>query len=261
MLSYQHSYHAANLADVQKHALLCWTLAYMTRKDKPLSYIETHAGRGLYDLGGAEARKTGEAAKGFDAVTDWFDAGHPYRATVDALRAEYGPQSYPGSPALASRLLRGDDVLHFAELHSQEFAALQTAVPAAHSHQRDGLEFALAITPPTPRRGVCLIDPSYEVKTEYEHVAKTVAYLHRKWPVGVIMVWYPLLVGEVHDPMLQALEKTAPSALRHEVTFPPAREGHRMIGSGMFLINPPYGLEAEAKRLSAHFLTLHEAKT
>ena len=78
MLSYQHAYHAGNLADVHKHAALAWVCDYLTRKDKPLSYIETHAGRGLYDLSGAEAAKTGEAAQGIGRTAAWFDPGHPY---------------------------------------------------------------------------------------------------------------------------------------------------------------------------------------
>jgi len=90
MLSYQHSYHAGNLADVQKHALLCWTLDYLTRKDKPLSYIETHSGRGLYDLRSAESEKTGEAALGIARVEGAFPADHPYRLSLAGVRARYG---------------------------------------------------------------------------------------------------------------------------------------------------------------------------
>ena len=97
MLSYQHLYHAGNLADVQKHALLAWVLDYLTQKDKPLSYIETHAGRGLYDLSAPEAVKTGEAAQGVGLLADRLPADHPYRQRLDEVRVMYGPDAYPGT--------------------------------------------------------------------------------------------------------------------------------------------------------------------
>uniref|UniRef100_UPI0035635315 23S rRNA (adenine(2030)-N(6))-methyltransferase RlmJ n=1 Tax=Shimia sp. TaxID=1954381 RepID=UPI0035635315 len=106
MLSYQHIYHAGNLADVQKHALLAVMLDYLTRKEKPLSYLETHAGRGLYDLGSEAALKTGEAAAGIEAVAGWFGADHPYHRALGKLRARHGEAVYAGSPVLAETLLR-----------------------------------------------------------------------------------------------------------------------------------------------------------
>ena len=109
MLSYQHIYHAGNLADVQKHALLAFMLDYMTRKDKPLSYIETHAGRGLYDLGSDEALKTGEARAGIDLAEGWFPADHPYIQRLAECRAMFGPRTYPGSPLIAALGLRETD--------------------------------------------------------------------------------------------------------------------------------------------------------
>jgi hypothetical protein len=102
MLSYQHHFHAGNLADVQKHALLAWCLAYLTQKDKPLTYIETHAGRGLYDLASEYALKTGEAALGIERAEDWFPKDHPYRQRLNEVRASYGPTAYPGSPLIAA---------------------------------------------------------------------------------------------------------------------------------------------------------------
>lgn len=110
--------------------------------------------------------------------------------------------------------------------------------------------------PPDPRRGLLLIDPPYEVKTDYATIPRIIGQIHRKWAVGVIALWYPILTDAVHVPMLRALQAAHPDALRHEVTFPPARKGHRMIGSGMFVINPPYGLADEAAWLSGHFRTL-----
>lgn len=258
MLSYQHAYHAGNLADVQKHALLAWTLDYLTRKDKPLSYIETHAGRGLYRLTGAEAQKTGEAAQGILRHGGWFPAGHPYRERLDEVRAMYGADAYPGSPLLAALGLRETDSIHLAELHPQEHAALAEALSpwGAHIHKADGLDLALALCPPTPRRGLLLCDPSYEVKDDYDRIPKVFAQLARKWNVGTLILWYPILRGAPHLPMIRALEAQHPDHLTHEVRFPPAREGHRMEGSGMLFVNPPWGLEEEAARLTARFKEL-----
>ncbi|WP_305972431.1 MULTISPECIES: 23S rRNA (adenine(2030)-N(6))-methyltransferase RlmJ [unclassified Mameliella] len=255
MLSYQHAYHAGNLADVHKHAALAWMLDYLTRKPKPLSYIETHAGRGLYDLEGAEAVKTGEAAQGIARAKNWFGADHPYARALKTVRDERGPSAYPGSPLIAQSLLREDDRLHLAELHPQEHEALSSAVRAPNTrvYRQDGYEMAQSLCPPTPRRGLMLIDPSWEVKADYASVPRTMQALTRKWNVGILVLWYPLLRDGTHVPMLRQLEAEFPAALRHEVRFPPARDGHRMIGSGLFVVNPPWGLDAALKPLSSQF--------
>ena len=255
MLSYQHIYHAGNLADVQKHALLAWMLDYLTQKDKPLSYIETHAGRGLYDLGSEEALKTGEAQAGIDLAEGWFPADHPYLQRLTECRAMFGRRSYPGSPMIAALGLRETDTIHLAELHPQEFAALKANMGdfGAHVQKRDGFDMALALTPPTPRRGLMLIDPSYEVKADYDAIPKSMAAIHRKWNVGILCLWYPILTHGAHVPMLAALEDAFPEAFRHELHFPPVREGHRMVGTGMFIVNPPYGIEAQAQEITRIF--------
>lgn len=259
MLSYQHIYHAGNLADVQKHALLAWMLDYMTQKDKPLSYLETHAGRALYDLGSSEALKTGEAAKGIDIARDWFAPEHPYARVLERVQAQHGATSYPGSPQIAAELLRPGDRLHLAELHPQEAAALREAMrgSGAKVQVQDGFEMVQSLAPPEPRRGLVLIDPSYEIKADYARIPGIIAKLHRKWNVGVIALWYPILSDGTHVPMLKALEAHAlPEVFRHEVRFAPARDGHRMVGSGMFVVNAPFGLSQEAVRLDAKFASL-----
>jgi 23S rRNA (adenine2030-N6)-methyltransferase len=258
MLSYQHLYHAGNLADVHKHAVLAWVLDYLTRKDKPLSYIETHAGRGIYDLGAAEAVKTGEAAAGIARAEALFPKDHPFRQRLDEARAGYGPQTYPGSPLIAALGLRETDTIHLAELHPQESAHLEGAAKdwGAHVYQQDGFDLALALTPPTPRRGLMLIDPSYEVKADYEAIPRHMANIHRKWNVGILILWYPILQGGVHGPMLTALEAAFSDGLRHEVRFPPVREGHRMVGSGLFVVNSPFGLDQELAVLSSRMARL-----
>jgi len=253
MLSYQHAYHAGNLADVHKHAALAWMLDYLTQKDKPLSYIETHAGRGLYDLLATEAIKTGEAAKGITRAEAWFAADHPYLRVLADVRKAHGDQAYPGSPLIAATLLRETDTLHLADLHPQEHAELEHLLPMASVHRRDGIALAQSLCPPTPRRGLLLIDPSYEVKEDYDLLPRALTTLHKKWNVGILMLWYPILTSQAHLPMLDALQEALPGALRHEVGFAPARRGHGMVGSGLFVVNPPWGLAAELQRLEACF--------
>lgn len=259
MLSYQHGFHAGNLADVQKHALLAVALDYMTRKDKPLTYIETHAGRGLYDLAGEQAQKTGEAAQGILKLADGFSPDHPYARARALIAARHGDTVYPGSPAIAAALLREIDTLHLAELHPQEHAHLQSAMRGTQAHVRhqDGIEMAMALTPPTPRRGLMLIDPPYEVKSDYAALPDRIAKLHRKWNVGVIALWYPILKSGAQAQMVQRIvAMELPGLLHHEARFPPAREGHGMIGSGMIFVNAPWGLSDEATRLTELFATL-----
>lgn len=256
MLSYQHAYHAGNLADVHKHAVLAWVLDYLTRKDKPLSYIETHAGRGAYDLGSAEAAKTGEAARGIlsQGVLDWFGAGHPYARVLAAVRGRRGPLAYPGSPLIAETLLRPGDAMHLAELHPREYEALKAVLGRrATVYAQNGYAMAKAVCPPTPRRGLALIDPSYERKQDFRRAAETVIGVHAKWNVGILLLWYPILAGDPHLELIGTLSAALPTGLWHAVHFPPLKDGHRLVGSGLFILNPPYGLEPELARLSGAF--------
>ncbi|KUJ78370.1 23S rRNA (adenine(2030)-N(6))-methyltransferase RlmJ [Ruegeria profundi] len=258
MLSYQHIYHAGNLADVQKHALLAWVLAYLTQKDKPLTYIETHSGRGLYKLNAPEALRTGEAAAGIQRVrqASWFCADHPLERAIRAVQKRHGAEAYPGSPMIAASILRDQDSLHLAELHPQEHAALAMMMSpyGAKVYRQDGFELAQSLLPPTPRRGVLMIDPSYEVKSEYDRLPRVISKLHRKWNVGVIVLWYPVLRDGRHSAMISALKsQNLPKSVCHEVRFDPVREGHGMVGSGMFIVNAPFGIEDEATRLTRLF--------
>lgn len=259
MLSYQHIYHAGNLADVQKHALLCWMLDYLCRKDKPLSYFESHAGRGLYDLTSDEALKTGEAEKGVQSVLEkGFSADHPYRKCLKAVQEKHGSEVYGGSPVLARQFKRANDAMMLCDLHPQEVAALRIAMRGSGARilQQDGIEVAQSFAPPTPRRGLMLIDPSYEVKTDYDVMATALPQLHRKWNVGVIALWYPILSSGLQADMVRNLKQSLPDATSHEVRFPPVRDGHKMIGSGMFIVNAPYGINDEMKRIDKLYTSL-----
>lgn len=238
MLSYQHAYHAGGPADLHKHLALVGLLDLLTRKPRGMSYMETHAGRGLYDLAGVEAKKTGEAAEGIERLD--INAGR-FADVLAAIRAAHGRTAYPGSPLIASQMLRPQDRLVLMELHPAEHGALKALFEgrAAEIHKRDGYEGVLALAPPAPRRGMVLVDPSYEVKTEYGGAAVFTKRLLAKWPEAVVMIWYPVLSAGRHSELVEGL---GPAALRHEVRFD-LKGGRGMQGSGLLFLNAPHGIE------------------
>src|SRR5919206_198530 len=181
MLSYRHVFHAGGPADVLKHAVLAYVLRYATRKLKPLYVLDTHAGAGDYDLGSAMAAKTGEALAGIARLRD---APEPWPALVAPyLRLVRRADGYPGSPMIASALLRPQDRLELIELHPTDHAALAErfrGAPRVRVVREDGLEVLIARMPPPERRGVMLIDPSYEVKADYEAVVAALARVYRR---------------------------------------------------------------------------------
>ncbi|MCX7646744.1 MAG: 23S rRNA (adenine(2030)-N(6))-methyltransferase RlmJ [Rhodobacteraceae bacterium] len=235
MLSYQHAYHAGNRADLHKHDAFARLIAALAAKPRGITVMETHAGRGLYDLASPEALKTGEAAEG---ILKARLAPGPLAEALAAVRARHGASAYPGSPLIAATLLRPQDRLVLMELHPAEHAALKQAMrgTGAAVHRRDGYEGVLALAPPVPRRGLVLVDPSYEVKSEYEAVPAFVARLRRKWPEAAVLVWYPILAEGRHERLLAALAPLSPE--RHEVRFGTATG---MLGSGLAGINLPFG--------------------
>ena len=255
MLSYQHIYHAGNPADVHKHAALCVVLKHLTQKDKPLTYLETHSGRGIYDLTSAESLKTGEAIKGYlKLAKNKKLQKHLYFNLQNRIQTEVGKNLYAGSPFIAEALLRPTDTLHLMELHPQEYNALYKLMryPNTHLHHRDGYEGGLALCPPQPRRGILVMDPSYEVKTEYDKAANFLLKLHKKWAEGVLFLWYPILKENLHKPMVKKLkEADFPKFYHQEVLFSGVHEG--MIGSGIVVINTPYLCEDELNLISEWF--------
>lgn len=254
MLSYQHVYHAGNAADLHKHIVLAELLSQLTRKPRPISYVETHAGRGLYDLGAPEALKTGEAERGIQRLT--LDLTTPYGTAVARFRERHGPRAYPGSPALARLLLRPEDRLSLMELHPAEHAALDAAMAGGGVaiHRRDGCEGVLALAPFKPRRGLVLVDPSYEVKSEYQDIAAFCRRLLGKWPEAAILVWYPILPARRHLELLGGLAELPFRLDETRFREPPERG---MTGSGLLLLNGPYGSDgafAAAHRIAAPVL-------
>jgi 23S rRNA (adenine2030-N6)-methyltransferase len=235
MLSYQHAYHAGNRADLHKHDALARLLAALTQKPRPITYMETHAGRGLYDLASPEAAKTGEATEGI--LKAELPPG-PFAEALARVRARHGAMAYPGSPLIARELLREGDRMHLMELHPAEHAALRRALkgPGVAIHKRDGYEGVLAISPPTPRKGLVLVDPSYEVKSEYEAVPAFVKKLLARWPEATVLIWYPILPEARHERLIAGLSPLP--FQRHEVDF---GTGKGMTGSGLIGLNLPFG--------------------
>jgi 23S rRNA (adenine2030-N6)-methyltransferase len=246
MFSYQHAYHAGSRADIQKHSLLASVLETLTRKDRALTYMETHAGRGVYDLKAAEAEKTGEAAEGWlaldKAAIEKLPKGY-VEAVRDLNNGKLEPL-YPGSPLVAAQILRAQDEIHLMELHPQEHAALVKNFRGdkrVHIHKRDGLEGVLALSPPVNRRGLVLIDPSYEIKAEYETIPDFVVKLVKKWPEVCVLLWIPMLPAGRHAGMTEKLKSNFPAVSISKIEWNKSGEG--MFGSIMAGVNLPYGVE------------------
>ncbi len=243
-MNYRHSFHAGNSADVLKHALLIALVRALQQKPGALTMIDTHAGCGLYDLGGDEALRTGEAERG---VMRAFASSDPllddYRAAIRQVNATTLPSIYPGSPQILAQLLRPQDALILNEKHPEDVYTLRGIMrdtPAA-VHERDGYEFWLAMLPPTTSRGLVVIDPPYEQTGERAQLTATLAAAHRKWAHGTTMIWYPLKDRATHWQWEEQLRALAiPKFLRIEHWLYDAEQAGTYNGSGLYIINPPY---------------------
>lgn len=255
MLSYQHIYHAGNFADVHKHAILVRTLKTLLLKPAKMGVLDTHAGRGLYDLTSDEAQKTGEYNMG---VLPVLTTKNPpaeiaeYLALVRKYNAGMALTRYPGSAVLARDLLRTTDPLICIEKHPGEFHELQKTLGTAtltKLFQQDGFERLPDLVPLPERRGLVIIDPSYEIKSEYEVLPKALERAYKKWPQGVYLIWYPILESQNHLAMLERLQKTRlKDVLVSEITCTaPSMENYRMTGSGMIIVNPPWPAQTLAQ--------------
>jgi 23S rRNA (adenine2030-N6)-methyltransferase len=198
LLSYQHGYHAGNAADVHKHLTLVLLLQKLRAKDAAFCFVDAHAGRGLYDLDSEAARKTGEAAHGILKLVAATDPPASVCDYLDLVAGHNRPGShrfYPGSALLAQALLREQDRALLLELHPQEVLALKEAMARDRRvsvHKRDCFEGLPALLPPRIRRGLVLLDPSYEIRSEYETVIDLLEQSLSRWSNGIYLLWYPL---------------------------------------------------------------------
>ncbi|MES2604111.1 MAG: 23S rRNA (adenine(2030)-N(6))-methyltransferase RlmJ [Pseudomonadota bacterium] len=260
MLSYRHAFHAGNHADVLKHLVLLNTLYYATRKDAPVFYLDTHSGAGLYYLDTEEAKKTGEAEQGvlklnFTALMQQLDGDNQvavrlYHEHISQLLQR---RQYPGSPLLASSLLRHQDHLHLCELHPADFDLLQKQVRGddrIRYEKVDGYVRALTLLPPAQKRAVVLIDPSYEASNDYRDVVKLVADIYHRMRGAQILLWYPVVERGDFDYMMGLFNKTAVKDLwQFELGIAPDSSGHGLTASGMLVVNPPYTLPGQLRAI------------
>ncbi|WP_417515292.1 23S rRNA (adenine(2030)-N(6))-methyltransferase RlmJ [Minwuia sp.] len=255
MLSYRHGFHAGNHADVLKHAVYAFCLDYMLAKPKPFAAIDTHAGAGIYDLTSEMSGKTGEWRDGVLKIWDQDlpELFHPFTKILKGMNPDGDLRTYPGSPEIAARLLRPADRLLLCELHPADQADLDAHI--GHVARRtDGLQALIKASPPKERRGIALIDPSYEIKRDYDDVADAVIAAHRRFSTGTYLIWYPVVDRARTEAMISGL---ADSGIRNqyriELAVRPDDDDHGMTASGLLIINPPWRLPDLAEEALPRF--------
>ena len=255
MLSYRHAFHAGNHADVLKHFMLVELIRHLSQKETPFWYVDTHAGAGVYALDAGYALRLAEYADGIGRLWNRQDlppALANYVNLVRELNADGTLRVYPGSPWIAQRLLRQQDRLRLFELHSTDSALLQDNFRAlgASAQRRtiiastDGYAGLKAVLPPLPRRGLVLIDPSFEDKDDYGAVSGALKDALTRFATGTYMLWYPQL-SRPDSHRLPATLKNLPAKNWLHVSLSvdsPAEDGFGMRGSGLFILNPPWTL-------------------
>ncbi len=254
MLSYRHAFHAGNHADVLKHCVLVALLRHFNQKDKPWWFVDTHAGAGAYALDSDYAQKNVEFESGIsrlwqhgNAPADLPPALADYIEQVKAINPDGRLRHYPGSPLIALQLARPDDRLRLFELHSTDHRLLEKnfldAGRRVAVHRADGFAALKSVLPPPPRRGLVLIDPSYEDKQDYVRVVAALKEGLDRFATGTFMIWYPRLqLGSAHQ-LPEKLKKLAPKWLDVALTVhAPSPDGFGMHGSGLFIANPPWTL-------------------
>lgn len=253
MLSYQHAYHAGNLSDLLKHFALSLMVQYLHQKEKPCFFLDTHAGAGVYDLKSKYGIKTGEIQEGIVALWD-KKAQLPsvlasYVEAVRAFNTKDGLRYYPGSFALLQHFLRDQDRLWGCELHQEAYQDLKKSIRRRQIRveQTDGLQKMIALLPPKERRGLVLIDPSYEVKSEYESIPLAIAAAYQRFATGIYCLWYPMLATDLHEKLLRKLQHLSLPAVAH-ITLRWQHSILRMQGCGLWIINPPYVLSHELEQ-------------
>lgn len=263
MLGYRHAFHAGNHADILKHLVLYHCLRYMTRKPKPLLYLDTHAGAGAYRLEEGYAARNREWETGIRRLSGGGGASAPPDPVAEylAFLEDYGrdhPGEYPGSPALAAALLRPGDRLALREIHPadlQELRARFAGDGRVDVQGTDGFASVRAVLPPLSRRGLVILDPPYELASDYDRVVEALADALGRFETGTCLVWYPLLERpEARSLKARLWALTARPKLSAELRVRGSSPGDRgLAGSGIFVVNPPWPLES-ALRAALPFL-------
>lgn len=256
MLSYRHSFHSGNHADVLKHSVQSLIIEHLKEKEKNFLYLDTHAGAGRYQLRGEHAGRTGEYLAGIAKI--WQADNHPkeiccYLDAIKACNKDNNLRYYPGSPLIAQYLLRAGDKIHLTELHPTDCPLLRKEF--AHNKQAkvqrvDGYTQLKSQLPPASRRGLIFIDPSYEIKTDYQHVVTHLQEGYQRFANGIYAIWYPVVLRQRIKHMLRALQNgKIKHMLQIELAVQPDSNHHGMTASGMIVINPPWKLEQQMKTL------------
>ncbi len=252
MLSYRHCFHAGNHADVLKHLVLSEALRYLVGKPAPLRYIDTHTGPGACHLGSGYSGRTGEFLDGIGriwAATDLPEPLRRYRGLVERFNPEGALERYPGSPLVAAALLRREDRGFLFELHPADATELEASLGADRRFRvarADGLAALRGLVPPPDRRAFVLIDPPYERDEEYDAVVEAVDDARRRFPGGCYAVWYPVLAKDAARFLPErVLSLGGGTRARIELRVAPEpADGWGMFGSGLAVLNPPWGLKA-----------------
>ncbi|MFD2166974.1 23S rRNA (adenine(2030)-N(6))-methyltransferase RlmJ [Thalassotalea euphylliae] len=252
MLSYRHAFHAGNFADVLKHSVLAYVLEYMAKKEKGYCYFDSHSGAGMYQLADDYAQKTGEYKDGIDKLYQKNNLPPLLDSYVDLIqslnnRAELSV--YPGSPAIAQAYARKQDTARLFEIHPTDFELLTEFTDTwkqCRLQKKDGYKGVVSQMPPTTRRGVLLIDPPYEIKDDYQKAVDTVVKAHTKFATGTFIIWYPVVKRHFIDAMEKGLTDSGiRNILQTELCLLADSEEYGMTGTGLFIVNPPWQLEAE----------------
>lgn len=272
MFSYRHGFHAGNHADVLKHFVLTQLLGYLNQKPAPYMVIDTHAGAGVYQLDSDYATKSGESEEGVALLWGRDDAPaavKEYLQVISDMNPAGRLRHYPGSPFLAERLMREQDRLRVFEMHptdskllAENFRKLEAHAAAngqkssargtrVQLQRADGFAGLKALLPPPSRRGLILIDPSYEDKDDYRKVKVAIEDAQKRFATGTYAIWYPVL-GRLESQQLPERLKRVAGSEWLNVTLTVAGQTAQAQGlrsSGMFVINPPWTLEATLKNI------------
>ncbi len=263
MLSYRHGFHAGNHADVLKHFILVQLLEYMLQKEKAIWYIDTHAGAAQYALTDSTALKNAEFETGIGRL--WGKRGLPHALesyVAQVKRVNPDPRklkTYPGSPQIALQMLRPQDRLRLFEKHSTEIRILQQNVAAegrrAIALLGDGFESLKSVLPPPSRRGLVLIDPSYEDKADYKRTKQALVDALGRFATGSYAIWYPQVQRRESLQLPNSLKLAGAGDWLHVslTVKAPSADGYGLHGSGMFVVNPPWTL-AETLRQTMPWL-------
>ncbi|MBV8800904.1 MAG: 23S rRNA (adenine(2030)-N(6))-methyltransferase RlmJ [Alphaproteobacteria bacterium] len=260
-MNYRHAYHAGNFADVHKHVALVAIIQHIKKKDQPFAVVDAHAGRGLYDLAGTEASKTGEALDGIGLLRD-HQPQSPAVAEYLTVAQAFGSNRYPGSPLIAASLLRKQDRLIAIENQPGEFSSLRQALafyPNARAIEGDTALKLRGLLPPKERRGLILIDPPYEISQELEQISGIVGDALRRFATGIFVIWHPLKFTQPIATLCGELGHAGAARALH-LAFDRGRQEsdseRALSAAGLLVINPPFGFERTFGEAAQELLTV-----